>query len=128
MLTLLTGSDRTALSRRLHQHLAKAVEAGEMGQILLVPEQFSHEAERILLEVGGSSVSRYAEVLSLKRLADRVAASCGGAARAYLDKGGRLLNMASAAEQVSRGEQPPPAAQKPSLGCNIKWKVPGASA
>ena len=44
MLTLLTGSDRTALSRRLHQHLAKAVEAGEMGQILLVPEQFSHEA------------------------------------------------------------------------------------
>ena len=101
MLTLLTGSDRTALSRRLHQHLAKAVEAGEMGQILLVPEQFSHEAERILLEVGGSSVSRYAEVLSLKRLADRVAASCGGAARAYLDKGGRLLNMASAAEQVS---------------------------
>src|SRR5690625_2643470 len=38
--------------------------------------------------------------------------------------GGELL---SAAEQVSRGEQRPPAAQKPSLGCNIKWKVPGAS-
>ena len=51
--------------------------------------------------MGGSSVSRYAEVLSLKRLSDRVAAFCGGAARAYLDKGGRLLNMASAAEQVS---------------------------
>lgn len=36
-------------------------------------------------------------------------------------------DLISAAEQVSRGEQPPPANQKPSLGCNIKWKVPGAS-
>ena len=100
MLTLLTGVDRTALSGQLVDELVRR--AAEMpGQILLVPEQFSHEAERILLEAGGNTISRYAEVLSLSRLSDRVAAAHGGAARAYLDKGGRLLAMALAAEQVA---------------------------
>lgn len=100
MLTLLTGADRTALSRRLVDELVRR-SAGEDGQILLVPEQFSHEAERILCEAGGDGISRYAEVLSFSRLWDRVAAACGGAARAYLDQGGRLLAMALAAEQTA---------------------------
>lgn len=101
MLTLLTGPDRTALSQALVQRLTARARAGEGGQVLLVPEQFSHEAERRLCQAGGDSISRYAEVLSFSRLWDRVAAQCGGAARAYLDQGGRLIAMALAAEQTA---------------------------
>ena len=100
MLTLCTGADRTALSRHLADKLVRQA-AAEPGQILLVPEQFSHEAERTLCQVGGDGISRYAEVLSFSRLWNRVAAAYGGAARAYLDQGGRLLAMALAAEQTA---------------------------
>jgi ATP-dependent helicase/nuclease subunit B len=101
MLHLLTGSDRVALSARLLDMVCQAAARGEEGQILIVPEQFSHEAERRLCAVGGPTISRYAEVLSMSRLADRVAAVHGGAARSYLDKGGRLLAMALAAEHAA---------------------------
>ena len=80
MLTLCTGADRTALSRHLADKLVRQA-AAEPGQILLVPEQFSHEAERTLCQVGGDGISRYAEVLSFSRLWNRVAAAYGGAAR-----------------------------------------------
>ena len=41
-------------------------------RILVVPEQFSHEAERMLCRAGGDTISRFAEVLSFSRLASRV--------------------------------------------------------
>lgn len=101
MLTLIVGSDRGALSKEVLNRICAAASAGKERLILVVPEQFSHEAERNLCLEGGDTISRYAEVLSFSRLSDRVAAEHGGAARAYLDKGGQLLTMALAAEQVS---------------------------
>lgn len=101
MLHLLTGPDRVGLSGQLLDQLCQAAANGTDGQILIVPEQFSHEAERRLCVLGGASISRYAEVLSLSRLADRVAAVHGGAAKSYLDKGGRLLAISLAAEYAA---------------------------
>lgn len=101
MLHLYTGADRVRISARLMETLCQAAKRGEAGQYLIVPEQFSHEAERRLCQMGGDSISRYAEVLSFSRLADRVASVHGGVARAYLDKGGRVLAMALAAEQTA---------------------------
>lgn len=101
MLTIITGADRTTLSNQALQHIKCAAERGEAGWILVVPEQFSYEAERRLCRIGGDMIGRFAEVLSFSRLSDRVAAKEGGAAGAYLDKGGQLLSMALAAEQVA---------------------------
>lgn len=101
MLTILTGPDRMELTNAVLRQLREAALAERPGQILIVPEQFSHEAERKLCTFCGDTVSRFAEVLSFSRLSDRLAACYGGAAKAYLDKGGQLLTMALAAEQVS---------------------------
>lgn len=101
MLHLVTGPDRLALSDRILQELCVEAVQGHSRQILIVPEQYSHEAERQLCLFGGDTISRYAEVLSFSRLADRVAAIHGGTAGTYLDKGGRVLAMAMAAEQIS---------------------------
>ena len=62
------------------------------------PEQYSHEAERELCAVCGDGLSLYAEVLSFTGLAREISSECGGAANEYLDKGGRLLCMALAAD------------------------------
>lgn len=69
-------------------------------QILIVPEQFSFDAERLLCTRGGDSISRFAEVLSFSRLATRVFSVVGGTAVQTLDKSGRLIAMAGALEQV----------------------------
>lgn len=73
---------------------------GVAGQILIVPEQYSHETERALCECGGDTISRYAEVLSFTRLASRVFSVCGGVCEEYLDENGRILTLYLAAQQV----------------------------
>jgi len=101
VLRIWSGADRTILTNAVFAKIDETAKSGVTDQILIVPEQFSHEAERKLCQVCGNTISRFAEVLSLSRLSDRLAAVYGGAARKYLDKGGRLLAMALAAEQVS---------------------------
>ena len=64
--------------------------------LMIVPEQYSHEAERELCRVCGDRLSLYAEVLSFTGLARETAAKHGGGAEPWLDKGGRLLCMALA--------------------------------
>jgi len=101
MLYLITGRDRITLSQHIFSEICKKADEGCAGQILVVPEQFSHESERRLCLIGGDTISRFAEVLTPSRLADRVLSYSDGIAHAFLDHGGRLLAMALAAEQVS---------------------------
>lgn len=76
--------------------------AGETAKscILIVPEQYSHEAERELCSVCGPRLSLYGEVLSFTGLYRKLTAEYGGGAVSMLDKGGRLLCMALAAESL----------------------------
>lgn len=101
MLTVLTGFDALGLSRHALEHIRNEALEREQTWILLVPEQFSFEAERRLCQIGGETISRFAEVLSFSHLSERIASKVGGAAKDYLDKGGQLLAMALAAEQVA---------------------------
>lgn len=90
------GSGKTtAVLRRL-------VSAGkERPQVLMVPEQQSHEAERALCQAGGPEVSLYAEVLSFSRLSNRIFQAAGGLGEEELDEGGRLLLMYRAVQSLS---------------------------
>ena len=78
MLTLLLGEDRQAGLREVIGTICERAQAGEAGQILIVPEQYSFEAERTLCQTGGDGISRFAEVLSFTRLASRVFSIYGG--------------------------------------------------
>lgn len=103
MLTLLFGRGESEKMCYITQQICKAAGVGVKGQILLVPEQYSHDTERQLCRQGGNSICLYAEVLTFKRLTNRVLASVGGLARRQLDEGGRLLVMQLAVDAV-RGE------------------------
>lgn len=100
MLKILMGVDWKENRRRLLEGVCARARQGCGGQILLVPDQFSHEMERALCAAGGDEICRYAEVLSFSRLANRVFSTCGGAAEQPMDHGGRLTAIAAAVEQV----------------------------
>lgn len=70
------------------------------GQVLLVPEHTSHEAEVDLCRALGETASRDAEVLSFRALANRVLSQTGGLADFTLDNGGKLLTMRLALQEV----------------------------
>jgi len=70
-------------------------------QLLIVPEQHSHDTERRLCAAAGNAVSLNAEVLSFTRLASRVFSVTGGLAEPTLDAGGRFLLMDVALKQVA---------------------------
>ena len=69
--------------------------------LLIVPEQCSHESERAMCAALGNSASMTCEVLSFTRLAGRLADACGGGAAPMLDGGGRMLLMYAALQQIA---------------------------
>ncbi len=91
MVRFLIGRGGAGKSGRLFEEMASQVSARP--QVLIVPEQHSHRAERRLCAAGGNLLSLGGEVLTFTRLASRVFAQAGGLARPTLDQGGRVLLM-----------------------------------
>lgn len=100
MLKLIMGTAGSGKTSGILEEIRKNALAGEKGQCLIVPEQYSHEAERELCSVCGDDISLYAEVLSFSRLAMRVAQEAGTGGKLSLDKAGRFLCMSLALEQI----------------------------
>ena len=77
------------------------MESGATNLYFIVPEQYSHEAERSILAICGDRLSLHGEVLSFSRLSSRVLAELGGIGARTLDNGGRLLLMSRAISAFS---------------------------
>lgn len=101
MLRLIIGKAGTGKTRLVMDEIKAAVEARRGESLLIVPEQYSHEAERELCSVCGDTLSLYAEVFSFTGFARRIASQLGGSSLPYLDKGGRLLCMALALGSIA---------------------------
>ena len=80
MLRLIWGRAGTGKTGIILEELRRRVEEKRPGGYLVVPEQYSHEAERELAMRCGDSASLYAEVLSFTRLAHRVSLEAGDSA------------------------------------------------
>ena len=101
LLHLILGKDWTANRDEILTRIGNDVKARKGNRILMVPELISHETERRLCAAAGDTASRYAEVLSFTRLANRVCDEMGNAAQECLDNGGRVVAMAAAARQMA---------------------------
>ncbi len=97
MLTLLFARAGQDIRRELFERMARS---GLPRRLLLVPEQYSHDAERALCRTLGNAAARSCEVLSFTRLWARVADAAGGGAVPTLDAGGRMLLLYRAMRQV----------------------------
>ncbi|MDD2482283.1 MAG: helicase-exonuclease AddAB subunit AddB [Lutispora sp.] len=67
--------------------------------ILMVPEQFTLQAEKNLVKALGASGIGEAEVLSFKRLARRILDEVGGAARQHVNSAGKAMIIYSILEK-----------------------------
>jgi len=99
MLKLLIGRAKSGKSNRVLREIAALGDSSR--QILLVPEHTSHLVEVDLCRFCGSTVSRHAEVLSFRRLSDRVLGITGGLSQVTLDAGGKLLTLQKALGEVA---------------------------
>ncbi|MGM9607555.1 MAG: PD-(D/E)XK nuclease family protein [Oscillospiraceae bacterium] len=98
MLTLLLGRAGTGKTNTILNRLGE--DSKVRPQLLIVPEQYSHDTERRLCKALGNAGARRAEVLSFTRLYSRVCDRAGGGAAPCLDAGGRLLLMRAAIKEV----------------------------
>ncbi len=103
MLTLVVGRARSGKTTYIMDAIKRSVSDKLGGNILLVPEQYSHATARALSRYCGDSLSLYGEVLTFSLLADRVFAETGGLSETLLDEGGRLLVMSLAFSSVQSG-------------------------
>ena len=98
MLKLILGRAKTGKTTAVMEEIRSRLNEG--GSVLLVPEQYSHEAETELLRVCGDGLCLGAEVLSFTRLWARVEAETGARRVPALDPGGRLLCLTRAVDAV----------------------------
>ncbi len=99
MLHLILGRAKTGKSTRLLSRMER--EGQKRRQVLLVPEQYSHESERRLCQRLGNGSAAWCEVLSFTRLCSRIFAETGAQNQQFLDKGGRILLMHEAVQSVA---------------------------
>ena len=103
MLRFILGRAGSGKTGMILNEIAGRAARREGGNYLIVPEQYSHEAERELARRCGDAMSLYAEVLSFSRLAHYVSLEVGGSARRFADAGGRILQMTLALETAESG-------------------------
>ncbi len=93
MFRLILGGMTAKKEEYLYKLAEEHARLGAHKQIILVPETWSHHAERTLCSLCGDSVAQMCEVLTFSRLANRIMTTFGGIADEVIDEGGQLLLM-----------------------------------
>ena len=96
------GRAGTGKTTAILQRIKQRASSGKK-QILIVPELASHEYERLLAQATDNKGSRFAEVLTFRRIADRVFSEAGGLADTVLTPAGRLLVLYQAVQRTADG-------------------------
>lgn len=91
------GFGKTYTARKI---IADKVRAGEKNIMLLVPEQYSFENEKDMLNILGPKLSTTLEILNFTRLCDFVFKKIGGDSTEKIGAGGRNVLMHLAIESV----------------------------
>ena len=100
MFHLITGRSGSGKTEYLRKVLAEKAEAGNARLILLVPEQFSFDSERGMLEKLGNKKAQQIQVLSFSRLTDFVLKGLNRPVPRDPGDGTRILFMLRALEAV----------------------------
>lgn len=102
MLNLILGRNNCDKTEYVRNLVAKKVNGGEGNLIIIVPEQFSFETEKAMLEKVGPKGMLNVEILSLTRLAEVILEECGRVSdKTAVDDGVRMLTMSLALEELS---------------------------
>ena len=95
MLRLVKGRAGSGKTKYIENELVSRVKNGEDGLVLIVPEQFSFECERMLLRALSAPQARRIDVLSFTRMATRLIDEHGYKGR-FIDRGKQAVAMSLA--------------------------------
>lgn len=98
---LWTGRAGSGKTTALLERIAAQVKCGGRRQILIVPELASHDYERMLAKATDNRGAESAEVLTFRRVANRVFSEAGGLADQSLTPAGRLMVLYEAVQRTS---------------------------
>lgn len=98
MLAFILGRAATGKSYRITEQISKCVAEGK-SPILIVPEQFSFESEKRILERLGDNGAQRVRVVSFTRLCDEIERIEGGICGKTLTDADRLILMSRAIKQ-----------------------------
>jgi ATP-dependent helicase/nuclease subunit B len=87
----LIGRSGSGKTQQVYREIGEAVKKGENRLILMVPEQFTLQAERDLIRKQNLPGLLDAEVLSFTRLAHKIFNEVGGLTRTHINEQGRHM-------------------------------------
>lgn len=90
-ITMIIGRQSPVLSETVYRQIGEALAAGKEKLILMVPEQFTLGAEEALIKANHLAGLLNVEVLSPKRLGNRVLQETGGLTKTYMDTHGKNM-------------------------------------
>lgn len=97
MLNFVLGRNLSGKTEYVRNLVADGVRSGGNGYVIIVPEQFSYETEKAMLEKVGADGMQRLDVLSLSRLAEIILEQCGeNSLKPPVDDCVRVLCMSSA--------------------------------
>lgn len=91
MVRIIYGKAKSGKTHRLFTEINESLLSGEEGLVLLVPEQYTLEAEKQLMAFMGAEGLLNIEVLSFKRLAHKVIAETGSPEKNTLTAAGKIM-------------------------------------
>ncbi|MBQ5810258.1 MAG: hypothetical protein IIW23_01610, partial [Clostridia bacterium] len=101
MLNIIYGRARSGKTYTLTQCLTESLRSGQSDVVLIVPEQYSFQSEKDILEnIDKQYISRV-KTLSFTRLLDEVSRSVGGVAGKKINGGIRTIMVNRAADMVA---------------------------
>ena len=100
MLHLILGRAGSGKTRYVSCLLGDLIENGAQHMVLLVPEQFSFQTERGLINLFGAKKASNVDVLSFSRLSDSVYHEFGGMVKQRIDESGQSAVISLALDAV----------------------------
>ena len=88
-ITMIVGRQSQLLSEAVYRQIGVALEAGKEKLYLMVPEQFTLGAEEALIKANRLAGLLNVEVLSPKRLGNRILQETGALTKSYMDSHGK---------------------------------------
>lgn len=100
MLNIITGRTGSGKTRYIRSLVAEIAQNSSDKAVIIVPEQFSFETERGMLELLGNEKINNVEILSFSRIAERLLSLYGKLAKKTADDGTRAVLMSLAVETL----------------------------
>lgn len=100
MLNIITGRTGSGKTRYIRSLAAEIAQKSSDKAVIIVPEQFSFETERGMLEILGNEKINNVEILSFSRIAERLLSLYGKLTKKIADDGTRAVLMSLAVETL----------------------------